>query len=165
MHTCLSVRIDGIRGKICVRREEGIGFVNKIDFFIGVFLIVFASAYFYETFQFLSSGAALVPRIYAVILIVFSLLLIVRSFFTKQRYESGNIKRIVIAMAMFFIYIVTIPWLGFYLSSSLFILALLLFRKVKNVYILVGVPVGSSVFIYLFFQKALNVPVPLGLFS
>lgn len=139
--------------------------MKKIDMTISVFLIMFGCLYFYGTFGFISSGAALVPRIYAILLITFSLILLIRSFFTKDEFQGGKIKHILLAMGIFVVYIITVPIVGFYLSSLFFIFILLLIRRVKNIYILAGVPIGSIVFIYLFFQKALHVSVPLGFFS
>lgn len=139
--------------------------MKKIDFVISLILLIFGSLYYYQTFSFISSGAAFVPRIYAILLMTFSLILLIRSFLTKEKFKGGNIKKILITMGITFIYILSIPFLGFHLSSLIFILIILLLRRIKNIFILAGVPIGSVLFIYVFFQKVLNVPVPMGFFS
>ncbi len=139
--------------------------MKRIDLAISIILIIFGCAYYYQTNSFISADAALVPRIYAALLIVFSLILLIKSFFTKETFSGGKIKHILIAMGIFTIYVLIVPTLGFYLSSFIFVFILLLLRGVKKIYILAGVPLGSVLFIYVFFQKVLSVPVPLGFFS
>ncbi|SEH41852.1 Tripartite tricarboxylate transporter TctB family protein [Halobacillus karajensis] len=143
--------------------------MNRPNLFIGVILIIGCSIYFYETMSFPSSdlqmtSPAFIPRVYCILLFILSAFLIAGSF---KREEGGGGSRppflhSLMAMGMTSLYIIAIPFLGFYITTVLFIVALLYFAKVKNYAVLTSIPIGTLAFLYLFFVKVLNVGLPVG---
>ena len=62
---------------------------------------------------------------------------------------------------MMWIYATVLPTVGFEICTVLFMVLALLICQERRWYLLVGVPVGVTVVIYLLFRLLLNVPLPL----
>jgi putative tricarboxylic transport membrane protein len=133
-------------------------------------IIIGISGYFYSMTkafpqnQMQDTGPDFMPRIYCGFLIFLSLILLVKEVVSKKREEKkeNTILYAVVAMGMIFIYLFLIPYTGFYLSTAAVIISFLLFTKVKSLYTLSAVPLGTIAFIYIFFEKFLSVSLPLG---
>ena len=147
--------------------------MKKPNFISAVLIILFAGFFYALTFDFpkLDSqliGAETMPRFYCILLIVLGGILLIQSFRDKEEAneEESTMKYSIGAMGFVILYVIIIPFIGFYLSTIFMVLGLLLFSKVKNKIILFAIPVGTSLFIYVFFQILLKVSIPLGtLFS
>jgi putative tricarboxylic transport membrane protein len=133
-------------------------------------IIIGISGYFYSMTrafpqnQMQDTGPDFMPKIYCGFLILLSFILLIKEVISKNKEEKEEqtILYAVGAMAMILIYLVLIPLTGFYLSTAAIIVGFLLFTKVKNLYTLVAVPLGTIAFIYFFFEKLLSVSLPLG---
>ncbi|MFC7062424.1 tripartite tricarboxylate transporter TctB family protein [Halobacillus seohaensis] len=143
--------------------------MNRPNLFIGVILIIGCSIYFYETISFPSSelqmtSAAFIPRVYCIIMLILSAFLIASSFKGEEEGESKpSFLYSFIAIGLTVIYVALIPFIGFFITTLLFIVSLLVFAKVKSYIILSSVPIGTLAFIYIFFVKILNVSLPVGI--
>ncbi len=62
---------------------------------------------------------------------------------------------------MMWIYATVLPTVGFEICTLVFLFVALLICQERRWYILLGVPVGMTVVIYLLFRLLLNVPLPL----
>lgn len=146
----------------------------KIPNYIGGILTIILAGFFYSrTFNFPNLqaqdiGAAFMPRVYCILLILLGGILIVQGFLDKSE-NSGSentMKYAMLSMVFILVYIILVPILGFYISTLLLVLGMLLFSKVRSKVILVTIPIGTILFIFVFFQQLLKVSVPLGsLFS
>lgn len=133
------------------------------------------SGFFYaQTYQFPKVkleeiGPAVMPRIYAAILFILGGIVVVQGLMAKKREEEENEKTLgyaVISMVFVLVFLILIPVIGFYISTALLVVGLLLFSKVRNYILLISVPVGTVLFIYVCFEKLLKVAIPAGsLFS
>jgi putative tricarboxylic transport membrane protein len=133
-------------------------------------IIIGISGYFYSISrafphnQMQETGPDFMPKIYCGFLILLSLILIVKEVMSKAKEEKKDsaILYAVAAMGIVAIYLILIPYAGFYLSTAAAIVSFLLFTKVKSLYTLAAVPLGTIAFIYIFFEKFLSVSLPLG---
>lgn len=138
---------------------------NLIGSLVGMAVAVF---FFYHTFAFpvvqsQETGPAFMPRIFAVALMILSIILLIQSFFTKEKAPETKMKMIGLTMGIVLIYLLLIPTLGFYSSTILFVLVLILITKLKKPILLVVIPVAVPLFVFVFFEKMLRVPIPTGI--
>ncbi len=139
---------------------------NQIASLIGIAIAMF---FFVLTFQFKQieyqdTGPALMPRLYSGVLIVLALILFFNSYRTKEKVEKGNVKMALITMALVLTIVVLIPIIGFYIITPIVIFVFLKICQQTNKKILFGLPIGVVLFIFVFFQKILSVPIPTGIF-
>ncbi len=137
-----------------------------------VLIIVTSLFFFFNTLGFkkLASqiiGPEFMPRLYAFLLIGLSIILIIQSYMKnegKDRETSGRgyFKYSIITMLFLGAYIIIIPIIGFYISTIIFVVSMLLFSRVRNKIVLAVIPVATSIFIYVFFSILLNVNMPSG---
>jgi len=74
-----------------------------------------------------------------------------------KKYDN---KKVLIAIGLFFLYIYALGVIGFYVSTFLIIFSyMVLMGASKNYKYLAIIPAGVIFFIYLIFQKLLNVPI------
>lgn len=113
-------------------------------------------------------GPAFMPRLYSILLIFLGSILIIKALREKaeNKETESNMKYALISMLIVVVYVLIIPLLGFYISTFIFSLTFLFFSQVRNKIILVSIPVGAILFIFIFFDKILKVAIPVGsLFS
>ena len=60
-------------------------------------------------------------------------------------------------------YIICINFVGFYASTTVFLLAFMLFLNVRKPLVLVGVTAGMDAFLYLLFTIGLKLSLPAGM--
>ena len=143
--------------------------MKRINFIAG-FLVIAVSGYFYylsNSFPSIKAqltGPAFMPRFYIYVLVDLSIILILNSLRLENNKISGNIKMVFISMGLVFLYAVLIPNLGFYVSTLFFLTTLLWVSKVRKPITLITIPIGTLLFLFLFFQTLLKVPLPTGIF-
>ncbi|HHJ53343.1 MAG TPA: hypothetical protein ENJ89_09135 [Caldithrix abyssi] len=113
-----------------------------------------------------TAGPAAMPRLWILGLVVFSGWLIIRSVRNGQQTEkvepSAHLLKSVLLMVLMAVYLITMPWLGYYLATFLFLAAgmyLLSYRKHVLIWL---TSAGFVAFSYLVFWKVLQVPLPVG---
>jgi len=140
---------------------------------ISLFLVLMSVYLYWLTFDFpqgklsRTAGPAAMPRLWLWGIAIFSLWLIVDSLRKekKENAKSYNMKKALMLAFLTAIYLSIISFLGYYVSTFLFLIAgayLLLFRK--HLIILIT-SAGFSLFSYFVFYKILGVPLPLGIFG
>jgi putative tricarboxylic transport membrane protein len=141
---------------------------NLVSSFIAIFIAVL---FLIMTFQFKDinvqdTGPAFMPRLYAGILIILAILLIInsiRSNTKEQKNDSdSNFKLVFITMVLMTALIILIPIIGFYISAPIMVFIFLKICKQKSLFLLIGLPIGVVLFVYLLFEKLLLVPIPTG---
>ena len=147
--------------------------MKKPNYIIALLIIIVAGFFYSQTFDFPQLdnqliGADFMPRVYCILLIILGCILLIQTYRDKDdtEEEESTMKYSIGAMLFVILYVIVIPYIGFYISTFLLVLGLLLFSKVKNKIYLIAIPVGTSLFIYVFFQILLKVSIPMGtLFS
>jgi putative tricarboxylic transport membrane protein len=139
---------------------------NIISSFIavGIALLFYVMANQFKDIPVQDTGPAFMPQLYAGILVILAILLLINSLKAKgtSKNNSSNSKLVFITMVLVALLVSLIPILGFYIITPIAVVAFLLICKEKNPFILIGLPLGIVLFIYVLFQKLLLVPIPLG---
>jgi len=76
--------------------------------------------------------------------------------------DKKKIARVIVIITTFLIYILIIDFLGFFISSFLFLVMAMLVLGVRDWRILVLMPVMLLLFLYLFIEKLIVFPLPKG---
>lgn len=113
-------------------------------------------------------GPGFLPKLYSILLVIFGLILIINAIVKRKR-EANEVKSTnysylygLASMLIVFVYILVLPYIGFYISTILVMLALLYFLKIRNYIILFSVSLGTVIFLFTIFEKLLKVPIPSG---
>jgi putative tricarboxylic transport membrane protein len=134
----------------------------------GVFLLAFSIfiltqslAYDYEGPM--GPGPGLLPLWLSGILLVFSILYITESLrhvisFRDILPDNKGMRNILIILGSFVIYLVIVPFVGFIISSTMFLFLLL--RREYKWYVGAGISIGVSVILFWLFSTLLSVPLP-----
>ena len=135
-------------------------------------LIIISIAFFKETFSFpvilkaTEPGPSIMPRIYSIILFFSAIYYAVKNF-RKKRETSENKrsinKMLILAVILTFLYILLIPFLGYFISTVIYLLIIMFImeERKKSAYIIL--PSMVLLFSYLIFYKLLLVQFPLGI--
>lgn len=137
---------------------------------IGIGLFFIANTLSFPNITLEPMGPAFMPRMYGAILIFLGLILAITTLKEKKKEENENeeknMKYVLLSMLIVLTYVLLIPYFGFYIATLAFSVVFLIFSKVYNKIVLVSVPIGTVLLIYVFFDKILKVAIPLGsLFS
>ena len=148
--------------------------MKKNNIIISSMLIfLFILAYF-ETYNFNFSKSRIFPRIVLITLLLLTVIFIfetIKNYKNKEekviKYKKRNYKDLKTLLHMFlaiFLYIASISYIGFYLSSYVFIVFMMFFLQFKNIPRLLLISSLSLFFIYISFALILKVPTPKGIF-
>lgn len=147
--------------------------ISKLNYRIllsGVFIWVALFFYYQTTLFDIPSGLnisspALIPRIWAVSLFVFAiwnLLNEIRDKQTKKKSENQKVLGLIILALL--LYFITIPVIGYFLSTPLFLIAGMYIMKYRIWPIIIINAFGFVLFSYLVFDVLLRIDLPLGNF-
>lgn len=138
-------------------------------------IILFTSIYLYfaagsikQAGAITAFGAGFWPKTILVLLIILSLYQSVLSIikFKQNKSHQGSVlagkKEMVRTVFIVAGYILTIPFIGFILSSLLFAPIFLLNLGIRKVASLIGTPIALTGFLYLLFIKVMYIPLPRG---
>lgn len=135
----------------------------------GIIIIVLGGFFYALTFDFpkLSAdapGPAFMPRVYCGLLIIFGLIVFIRGILDKRKEEEQEktFRYAIASMGIVLLYIIVMPFIGFNISTFFLVLFLLLFSKVRSKLILISIPIGTVLFIFIVFVKLLKVSIPTG---
>ncbi len=145
--------------------------MNKDQKF-GIILLIFCLIlwFFIIPTQISSTEDAVYPRFVNVWIAICGILLIIKSWKSTEKiilYESKDEKgiiRVVATVLIFLIYIFMIDFLGFFISSFIFIIILMLSFGVRQWIKLISVPIILLLFLYFLIKKILFFPLPEGIF-
>lgn len=139
----------------------------KYDKYLSIFMI-FISIIYYTLINSLPEKAGTYPYFVLCLLSIFSVILLIQSFISKENNKGNIFKGILLnqllsLITLCIIYIFLINFLGFFSSTFLYLIGTmkLLNIKIKSS---LGVSCGFCIFIYVIFVIFLKVPVPMGIF-
>ncbi len=145
--------------------------IRKLNFnnlFAGFFIWV-ALFFYYQTMLFdippglNITNPALIPRVWTVALLVFGIWNIYNEINDKNKpFKPGNINLVSKIVLVLLIYFVTIPLLGYFLSTPAFLLIAMYILKYRKWQIMVINAFGFVIFSYLVFELLLKIDLPLG---
>jgi len=149
--------------------------VKKDDILSGCILIAISIYFLKESYSLPPSsigipGSAFFPRLICFAFLVFGGILIIRSFKKGEIEEKitliskQDIIRVLAVIFLCVIYIFFIPFLGFILTSILFIVSLMFIFQVKRIEIIILWGFLITLIIYFVFKILLKVPLPAGMF-
>lgn len=160
----------------------------KRDRIVSIFMILLSALAYYGSRSF-SEMAQIFPTYIIYVLAVLSFMLLIKTF-NKDNYKhiekevdqkTGEVKEVVekaevvtidkegskrvlitIIATIFYIYIMN--YLGFFVTTYLFMFILFSLLKVDNLMVKILVPLFTSAFVFLIFRVFLTVPTPKGIF-
>lgn len=133
---------------------------------LGICILLFRETYdFPESLLPGTAGPAFFPRMILVALAIFALTLLVMAFKIKvsSPVEFPNLGLNAINLLLAIIYLLFIPFLGYFIATFLVLVAMMVTLKVGKIKKIVGITMSFSVLIYLLFYKLLMVNLPKGI--
>jgi len=149
--------------------------VKKDDILSGCILIAISIYFLRESNSLPPSslgipGSAFFPRLVCFAFVIFGGILIIRSFKKGEAERKitlilkQDLIRVLAVILLCGIYIFSIPFLGFILTSILFIVFLMFIFQVKRIGIIILWGFLVTLIIYFIFKILLKVPLPAGMF-
>ena len=146
------------------------------DVYIGILLVLLSVVLFPMTFKF-PDTAGIFPQFILVVLCLLGIYTFVYGFAEakaeRKKIEEGQeIKNIfsweenklpLLGYALIVVYILLIDVLGFFVSTTIFMVGYMLFLKMRKPLTLMLVPLGVDVFVYFLFVMQLKLNLPSGL--
>ena len=142
--------------------------LNK-DVYAGIILTIAGFFFFSETNK-MNPQSALFPKIVIVAFIIFAVVMSIEGLKKSKKNISENIEDpkitlngIKIPMTVFLFitaYVIGLKFIGFYISTLLFMPALMLFYKNRNIGVLIGSTLGTIIFLHLLIVVKLKLMLP-----
>ncbi|MHB9097304.1 MAG: tripartite tricarboxylate transporter TctB family protein [Syntrophales bacterium] len=113
------------------------------------------------------AGPAVIPRLYIFLILLLSGVVLVRTFRGEEDAVPGVKQPRLTAgvMVALIVYFLVMPFLGYFLSSFLFVVVLLHMLSYPKKGLIYAIAAGWVVFSYFAFYKLLYVQLPLGVFE
>ena len=115
-----------------------------------------------------ATNAGSIVKLWAALLVPIAFLTLMAIVKGKEGPDEpfGSLARVGAVVASVVISLLLFQWIGYYISSALFILAVMLLLQERSKVLLAAIPLGWVAFTYLMFARLLYVPLPVGrLFS
>ncbi len=144
--------------------------INNINYdqIIAGLIIAISMFFYYQTMLFQIpeivniTNPALIPRIWIIVLILLSVLLIIKSKNKRIPTASYSPKIVLIIISFLLAYLVAMQWAGYYITTPVFILATMYLLQYRKVAMMVINAFGFVLFSYFVFNKLLHIELPLG---
>jgi len=127
-----------------------------------IILILFSGFFFYIAGAY-PAEAALFPRALLAGIMLLSIVLIVRSYqynAYKANLSMNQKMQVVVCALAATVYVASMPYIGYYVASALFILFFAFILRFQNKVVPVVVAIAFPLIIYVVFEVLLNIPVP-----
>lgn len=147
--------------------------ISFVFIILSVFMLI-SSSQFTSGFNQESLGAAGFPRLIAIIILILAIINLIKGLRNNSKSTNMTIKEIfneykfvIILLTIFFVYIVLMKYIGFVLSTMIFLLSsqwILSNKSKKNIPIIIIITLLISLGAYFFFTSYLTVVFPAGIF-
>jgi len=143
----------------------------NVDQKFGLALLIFCLVFWFFVIPTQVAGMreAIYPQSIIIWIAISSVLLILKSWkgaskkiLHKSQNEKGIVRVIAIA-TLCLVYILMINFLGFFISSFVFLVILMLSFGIRDWKILITIPIIFLLFLYILFEKLLVFPLPKGI--
>jgi hypothetical protein len=131
-------------------------------------IIIISAFFYYQTllFQIPESvnitSPALIPRIWIIILIFLSVMLIIQSKNKKVTRKNHSPKIVLIIISFLVGYLVAMQWAGYFFTTPVFILAGMYLLNYRKAEVMLINAFGFVLFSYFVFSELLHIDLPLG---
>lgn len=116
-------------------------------------------------------SASIFPKFSIILLLILSIMLVIASIKKKENTKSSNpefenqsFSRVILGIIIIIAYLILFQYLGFILGSFLIMIFFMWFFRVKNIALLIIIPILTIFLVYLFFEIFLKVQLPDGIF-
>ena len=140
------------------------GKMQKYDFITAGVIYALSIAFIVESFNIKDPESRILPRTYAIILIVCVTLLILKRLRLKgeDSYDYSGSRIAVAIIAMMVVYVAASHFVGLYVTTPIFLIAAMYYLGMKKWKVLLPVAFGMDLFIYLVFGMVFKVTIPMG---
>ncbi|NLI90070.1 MAG: tripartite tricarboxylate transporter TctB family protein [Epulopiscium sp.] len=112
-------------------------------------------------------GPGYFPRILSLIVILLAAIELISSYRDKEEEEEIKLfakenARVWVSLGFIILYFIGLSYLGFIISTIIFMLVMLMYFRIRNIIVLVAVPIGLTTFLYFIFTILLKVQLPIG---
>ena len=145
--------------------------VKRVDLILGLSFITFALAVYLiapiqaSGYTFKGISPAFFPRILTVMIMLFGGLLSIQGLRSRndEQFVLGKktMVRIIIVSVTAFAYLFIIPWLGYIISTMLFMMAMLMFYRAKKPQIII-ISIVMPLLLHFTFTRIMYVVLPVG---
>ncbi len=137
------------------------------DIYISVVMLVISISLTIMTFD-MPEGPEKFPRIILFFLTIFSIYILATGIKKSLKNIDSdrkfiNIKHPIISFILIFLYIFLIDKLGFFSSTSVFMIAFMLYYNIRNYITVALCLLGLNLFVYVLFVYQLNIQLPTGI--
>jgi putative tricarboxylic transport membrane protein len=117
-----------------------------------------------RTFPKEEAGPSAIPLLWVIVLAVLSIFLIVQALLGKMEPDpkSGRLDMLAMFCGATIAYLLVMQLIGYYISTFLFLVAVMYFLSYRKYPVMLAVAGGWLVFAYLIFQRMLYIPLPQG---
>lgn len=139
---------------------------QKYDFITAGVIYLISILFLFGSFSIPTPESRIMPRAYAVILIICATLLILRRLKKggEDSYDYSGSRIALILIAMMLAYAGATYFVGMYITTPLFLIASMSFLGMKQWKVLIPVSIGMDLFIFLVFHLVFKVTIPMGVF-
>jgi len=123
-------------------------------------VILFASLQIPHSFSEGDPGPAYVPLIFSAIGIMLSIGIFINSIrdVSKKKFYLNYFFYIHVLIILAYVFL--IPITGYYLTTVFFLIIMFVILRVKNLYIIIFLPVAYVLFVYYVFENIMKIPMP-----
>ncbi len=135
---------------------------------LGIVFIVLSIYFYVLTLDFPNTtaqtmGPSFWPRIIIPLVIVLSLIMIFYEWSHQSKpLENANVNKVVLGIVSLIVFVILTPFLGFFLTGYLFLLAITWVMDTKSLKVLLIYPSVLTIFVYVVFYKILRIYFPVG---
>lgn len=146
------------------QKLAGSVFITLSGLAVGL-LFYYQSLYFPAPLKTGSVGAASVPRVWILFLVISALFVVAPYLRGKieEKLQVGNVRMVWVIVALITTYTVLMPVIGFFPATFFMLLAGMAVMRYKKVWMIVTVSSIVIIFMYFVFYKLLMVPLPMGI--
>jgi hypothetical protein len=138
---------------------------------IPLFAAIFSIVYLFSTNEY---SFVVIRYPYAVIAVIAILIVLIMGDLIKKlkkpresysKTDTGlefNLNYMIMILVLSFLYLILITWLGYFSSTALFLISLMVLLKVRRALLLIGIPLFYITLSYLIFRVFLRLPLPEG---
>lgn len=139
---------------------------QKYDFITAGAIYLISILFLWGSFSIPTPESRIMPRVYAIILIVCATLLIVHRLKKggEDSYDYSGSRVPLVLIAMMLAYAGATYFVGMYITTPLFLIASMFFLGMKQWKVLISVSAGMDIFIFLVFHMVFKVTIPMGIF-
>lgn len=132
------------------------------DIGTGVILLIIEAVFYSLSFEFINPAAARWPQAVLLVSAVLSILLIIHGIRTKDypSPEYKSVKAPFLALLLMIVYCAVMDLAGFFISTVIFCPLGMYLLGQRNWKVLVGVPIGLDLFVYVLFVMQLQLQMP-----